>query len=304
MNERLTIDIIIGPTASGKSAYALNRADDTDGIIINADAMQCYDALPILSAQPDQADLTMAPHRLYSFLDASGSLSAQDWRHIAEQEIRTAHDNGQNPILTGGSGFYINALIYGFSQIPQIPNEVREHTRQRHEQLGNPAFHADLESFDPEMAAQLNPNDSQRLQRAYEVFKTTGKSLAYWQAQPRQGPPDNMNFNVTFLTRPRPILHDRINKRFDIMMNMGVMDEVKILSERIDSDEVAEDSLIVMAHGFRPLRHYLKGEWTYEQAADKTRAETRQYAKRQETWGRGQLKTTDHVTKIDKIILE
>lgn len=304
MKERLTVKIIIGPTASGKSAFALEQAEKCNGIIINADAMQCYKALPILSAQPSQAEQKQAPHKLYGFLESNTEFSAQEWRKSAEEQIINAHANNQTPILTGGSGFYINALIYGFSPIPEIPQDIREETRSLHQQIGNPEFHSALKVIDPEMASRLNQNDSQRLMRAYEVIKATGQSLAVWQEKPLQDPPIGMEFNITITTRPRHILHERINKRFDIMMDVGVMNEVEELSKQIDSGNVEETALIVKAHGFRPLRHYLKGEWTREQAAEQTKAETRQYAKRQETWARGQLKTTEHVKNIEMITLE
>ncbi|MBI4030555.1 MAG: tRNA (adenosine(37)-N6)-dimethylallyltransferase MiaA, partial [Proteobacteria bacterium] len=162
--------IIAGPTASGKSARAMETAQKHDGIIINADSMQIYDALPLLTAQPGADDMNRAPHALYAALHPKESCSAQSWRGMALREIKTAHRDGKTPVITGGTGFYIKALMRGLSPIPDVPAEIRARITARQKEMGNLSFHVELKKLDPEMAARLNPNDTQRLIRAREVL--------------------------------------------------------------------------------------------------------------------------------------
>ena len=293
MDETIQIDVIIGPTASGKSAYAIDHALQHDGVIINADSMQVYDPLPILTAQPSAEEQAQAPHQLYSVLDATESCGAQTWRDLVIPIIEQCHHDNKRPILVGGSGFYINALMRGFSAIPDIPIEVRL------ELMSMPLeeCHCELEKCDPEIAQRLHPNDGQRTVRALEVFRHTGKPLSEWQKQPLIDPPANYNFHVIALMPERDALYDKINKRVHHMMDMGVMDEVKALTLRTDAHEVPEHMPVIKAHGFRPLRKTLKGQSTLEDAIEQTQQETRNYAKRQMTWLRHQIQA-DKVIEI------
>lgn len=292
-----TIQIVVGPTASGKSSYALDQADKYNGIIINADSMQIYDALHVLSAQPPAEDLAQAPHILYSALSPAERCTPQLWREMAVREIRKAQDAGHTPILVGGTGLYIKALTEGFSPIPDIPPEIRKDAVATQEELGNPAFHAALAATDPEMAARLNPNDTQRLIRAWEVHKATGKSLAHWQSLPPSGPPENMKFAITFINPPRDILYERCNIRFDQMLDLGILDEIKTLKSEIEAGNVPKDAPITNALGYHPFCDYLAGDESLVSATDKAKAETRQYAKRQVTWFKNQLPDAKTETK-------
>lgn len=284
-----TVHIIAGPTASGKTAYALEIADKRDGIIINADSMQVYDALPILTARPRKEEQAQAPHRLFAIIPPWESCTVQRWRDMAAREIEDAAAAGKTPILVGGTGFYIKALTEGLSPMPEIAPATRKTVMTLQKELGNPAFHAALAKIDPVMADRLDPNDTQRLIRAYEVIQQSGKSLAAWQAMPPEGPPKNWDFKFDILLPDRAVLHEKINRRLDEMIDEGALDEVRELDEMIRTGKVPEDAGVTKAHGFRPLRAYLHGEKTLEQALEATKAEIRQYAKRQTTWLRHQI---------------
>ena len=285
-----TIHVVIGPTASGKSSYSIDFAQSNNGVIINCDAMQSYDALHVLTAQPSKADCALVPHRLYGHLHPAMHYSAADWRGDAISEIELAWQNGQTPILCGGTGFYLKALMEGLSPIPEIPKKIRDKAIALQIEMGNPAFHEELKKIDPITAASLDPMNTQRNVRAWEVLEHTGKGLSFWQSLPLQGAPKGWRFYVTALFPDRENLTKKINARLRTMMDLGILDEVRSLDTRVQNGEVPQDALIVKAHGFRPFRHYLNGEWTLEQAIDYTQTETRQYAKRQMTWLRNQIK--------------
>jgi tRNA dimethylallyltransferase len=280
------IHILCGPTASGKSVLALAMARDKGGIVINADSMQIYDALPILSARPTAQEMGDIPHHLYGIMKHDTRCSAQLWRDKAVSAIERALDSGATPILVGGTGLYIKALMEGLSDIPDVPPDIRDRAILMQRDLGNPGFHSALAVRDPLMAAKLNPNDTQRLIRAWEVLEATGKSLCYWQSLPPQGPPEDWRFAITVLRPNRALLHARIDRRFDQMMAIGALDEVRAAMEVLkDSDPIAN------ALGYRPLCAYLRGETDLKDAIAQTKAQTRQYAKRQDTWFRHQIPT-------------
>lgn len=290
--------MIGGPTASGKSALALEHAIAKNGVVINADSMQLYDALPTLTAQPGTDDLAAAPHRLYACLPPDRTCSAAQWQALANAEIDAARASGKAPIVVGGTGFYLDALLNGLSPMPDVPAAIREQATQRQAALGNPGFHAELARRDPVMAKKLHPNDTQRLIRAWEVLEASGRSLAHWQAQPRQAPPAGWRFRVTILLPERARLYQHCNDRFIQMINSGVLDEVEQLAARIENGAVAHDAAITHALGFRPLRQYLAGRLDRDSAIDQAQAETRQYAKRQTTWFRHQIKSAPAIESI------
>lgn len=292
------IHVVIGPTASGKSAFALSMAQRENGVVINCDAMQSYNALHVLTAQPDAEEQSLAPHRLYGHLHPSTHYSAAEWRKDAIQEIESAWDNGQTPILCGGTGFYLKALMEGLSPMPDVPDHVREDAIALHAEIGMVAFHEELKKRDPETASKIDPMNPQRNIRAWEVLMHTGKPLAQWQKEPLVGAPEGWAFHVTALFPNREKLIAKINRRLDIMMDLGVLDEVRALDALIQSGAVPEDALIVKAHGFRPFRRYLNNEWTLDEAIEQTRTETRQYAKRQMTWLRNQLNIDDVIETV------
>lgn len=280
--DTVTVDVVIvtGPTASGKSALALDLAEALDGTIINADSMQIYRALPILTAQPGPADLNRAPHRLYGVLDPAQPCSAAIWRAMAEQEIRAVAASGRRPILVGGTGLYLKALTDGLAVVPDVPASVRRQARRRHATMGPTAFHATLRARDPATAARIDPGNTQRVIRAWEVLEATGRALADWQADPPMPPPADMAFSVIGLLPPRAALYAACEDRFDAMLAAGALDELRAF---LASDPRA-DAPILKAVGVPELRRHLAGLCSLEEAAAAARQATRRYAKRQRTW--------------------
>lgn len=285
----IKIHIVAGPTASGKSATALELASAHNGVIINCDSQQIYDGLPILSAQPPEEDKAVAPHRLYAELHPNDVCSAGNWREIAEPIIQEVIDDGQTPIICGGTGLYIKALMDGLSPMPDIPDEVRNTVVNRYEKIGAEAFYKELESRDPEMATRFHVNHKARIIRAMEVLEATGKSLAEWQKLPRTPPPAEWEFTLHKVMPDRETLYDRCNKRFEWMVENGALEEVEDFDRRIQSGEVIDGVPLTKALGFKELRSYLRGEMPKEEAITLAQASTRHYAKRQTTWFKNQL---------------
>lgn len=283
------VTVLYGPTASGKTARGIEIAAQHNGVIINADAMQCYADLPMLTAQPDLEEQQSAPHKLYGFVDGSENIIVTDWLEHSLEEIYKTLQEGKHPILVGGTGFYIKALIEGLSDIPDVPDHIRQTGEDILSEEGLSVLLKDLDAYNSEDAAQLDRNNPRRVLRAWEVLNHTGKSIQEWQRENKKSKPENLSFNLQLVTKPREELISRIHQRFDQMMANGVLDEVEALSKRIDKGEVSEDNLIVKAHGFRPLRAYLKQEVPLEDAIERSKIETRQYAKRQMTWARQQF---------------
>jgi tRNA dimethylallyltransferase len=277
--------LIAGPTASGKSALALQLAQMRDAVIINADSMQVYRDLRIITARPTVDEEARVPHRLYGHVDAAVNFSAGSW--VADAAVALAEVRAQNrlPIFVGGSGLYFKALTRGLSAVPPIPAEVRDGVRARLERDGVEALHAELARRDPVSAERLNPRDRTRIARALEVIEATGRSLPNWH---REGLPPLLplgEFHALFLTPEREQLCARIDARFDVMLEAGALEEVARLAGR------HLDPLLpaMKAHGVPALLRHLKGEITLEEAAAIGRGDTRHYAKRQFTWFRHQL---------------
>lgn len=277
--------LIAGPTASGKSALALELAQATDGVIINTDSMQVYRDLRILTARPTLAEEARAPHRLYGHVDAAVNFSAGSWVIDAATALGEARAQRRLPIFVGGSGLYFKALTRGLSAVPPVPAEIRDGVRARLERDGVEALHAELARVDPDTAERLKPRDRIRIARALEVIEATGRSLTDWHREglPPLLPPDT--FSAVFLAPERDALYARIDARFDAMLESGALDEVGALAAR------GLDPLLpaMKAHGVPALIRHLKGEITRKEAAEVGRADTRHYAKRQFTWFRHQL---------------
>lgn len=297
------VHILVGPTASGKSALAVQKAIENEGVIINADALQIYDELPILTTQPPAEDKARAPHRLYGVLPSSNLCSATQWVDLAIAEIEKAFAEGLTPIIVGGTGFYIKALMEGLSIVPEIPPEIRQVLNQKQAEMGNPAFHEAFSRHDPVMAARLHPNDTQRLIRAWEVWEATGESLATWQSQQPKPPRPDWRFDITVLEPERTILYQRCNQRFLNMMESGIIEEVKSLSQKIADGQAPERGGITQALGFIPLRSWIQGEISKDDAIIQSQTDTRQYAKRQVTWLRNQIKPADNIVNITRLTL-
>jgi len=275
--------LVAGPTASGKSALALALAEEFRGTIINADSMQVYRDLRILTARPSEEDMARAPHRLYGVLDASETCSAARWARMAEVEIAAAFTEGRLPILVGGTGLYLRALLQGLAPLPEIPEAVRRSARALHRELGGEAFHAFLRERDPESAARLNPRDRQRLVRAFEVVAATGRPLGDWQRMDKQKP--GRPALALLLMPPRDQLGTSIDRRFRDMVAAGALEEVRALLARNLPPEVP----VIRAVGVPELARHLFGELSLESAILAGQQASRRYAKRQMTWFRRQM---------------
>ncbi|WP_308013044.1 tRNA (adenosine(37)-N6)-dimethylallyltransferase MiaA [Inquilinus sp. Marseille-Q2685] len=277
--------VVGGPTASGKSALALDLAEALDGVVINADSMQVYAELAILTARPGPADLARAPHRLYGVLPAATRCSAAAWCDMALAEIGLAQKAGRRPIVVGGPGLSRRALTDGWSPTPPVPEEIRRATVELHESLGGEAFHAELMRWDPKMARRLAPGDTQRLIRAWEVMVATNRSLADWQQEAGAGPPPGMVFDWIVLAPPRDALYAACNGRFRAMVAAGALEEARaLLALDLDPELPA-----MKAVGVPELAAHLRGETDLETAIARAQQATRNLAKRQTTWFRHQI---------------
>ena len=281
--------LIAGPTASGKSGLAMKRAmrlaGEAGGIVVNADSMQVYRDLRILTARPSAEDEARVPHRLYGHVEGAEAYSVACWLDDVADVLRQAGAAGQCPILVGGTGLYFTSLLNGLSPIPDIPDDIRDTARARVREIGPEAFHAELARIDPEMSARLPATDPQRLARAYEVKRATGRSLADWQARPGQPILTAAETRRIVLAPDRAELHRRIERRFDLMLEQGALDEAAAFGKL----GLSEDLPVTRALGLRPLLAHLAGEIDLATARERAIAETRQYAKRQETWFRNQF---------------
>jgi tRNA dimethylallyltransferase len=277
---RQTAFIVAGPTASGKSALALEIARRLRGTIINADSMQVYRELRILTARPTPEEEARAPHALYGVRPASEPGNVAWWRAAALAAMEAARAEGRTPILCGGTGMYFWSLLSGLSPVPEVAPEARAEARALLLRLGPAALHDRLTAVDPATAARLRSTDSQRIARAWEVWRSTGKGLAAWQQ--RAGAPSPWGFRAILLDPPREALRDAIAARFDAMLVAGALDEVRsLVGLNLDVSLPA-----MRAHGVPEVAAHLRGGMTLAEAAARARLVTGQYAKRQATWFR------------------
>lgn len=277
--------IVTGPTASGKSGLALALAEQTRGAIINADSMQVYRDLRVLTARPSAAEEARVPHRLFGVLDAEQRCSVGHWLELAVQAIDEVRAAGRLPIVVGGTGMYLKALTEGLAPVPDVAPDVTAQATTLYEEIGGEAFQGRLAALDPASAEALPPGDRQRLIRAYAVVTATGRTLGAWQSDAPAEQPVAARF-VTVLVMPeRAGLYAACDGRFTDMLAAGAMDEARALLAR-----GLDPSLPAMrAVGVPELGAVIRGEMELEQAADKARQATRNYAKRQITWCRHQL---------------
>lgn len=279
------IIVLAGPTASGKSALGIAIAEKVNGTIINADSMQVYRDLRVLTARPTDDEMRQVPHRLYGVLDGATRGTAAVWVDLAKQAIAETIAEGRVPILLGGTGMYLRSLFEGLAEIPPIPAEVRAAARSKLNEEGPAGLHAALAVADPDTAASLKPGDSQRLVRAWEVLQATGQGLAAWQAAPTSPGLPNPVFRL-LLAPPRDRLYARIDRRFTGMIEAGALDEARGVLARSD---IPNDAPMRKAHGLPELIQYLKGEISLDEAVRVGQLNTRHYAKRQTTWFRHQF---------------
>jgi tRNA dimethylallyltransferase len=276
--------VIGGPTASGKSALAVDIAEARNGVVINADAMQLYCELRILTARPDEAELERAPHRLFSVLAATDPCSAGRWRVLALEAIAQARAAGKLPIVVGGTGLYLKALVEGIDEIPSVPTALRAAVEARYDAEGGAALHAALAGDDPQTAARLQPGDRQRLVRAVSVLEATGRPLSAWQTGAKGKTARALDTRAFVLLPPREALYAACDARFKTMVDTGALEEARnFLALGLDP------ALPLMkAVGLRELGRHIAGEVSLDEAVAEGCRATRRYAKRQYTWSRHQ----------------
>ncbi|QGY79748.1 tRNA (adenosine(37)-N6)-dimethylallyltransferase MiaA [Sphingorhabdus lacus] len=294
--------LIAGPTASGKTALALRLAKKQDVFIINADSAQVYSDLPVLSAQPTPGEMAAAPHRLFGYLDGTTACSAARWANDAKRAITEAHDAGALPVLVGGTGLYVRTLLDGIAPIPEVDAQLRAAVRD----LPVADAYAALTKKDPEAAAALAPTDSSRISRALEVIESTGRSILSWRRDKVGGIGGDVSLLPIILLPPRDWLYERCDRRFDLMVKNGAVEEVAALLER----KLPADAPVMRAIGVREIAAMLAGSLARDEAVALGKIATRQYAKRQYTWFRNQAPATwsrcdgdINGVKIDDIVI-
>lgn len=284
--------LIAGPTASGKSALAVRMAQRHGGIVVNADSMQVYSDLDVLTARPREADLSAAPHVLYGYIGGGEPYSVGRWLDDVAAVLRECHRSGRVPVITGGTGLYFKALLEGLSPIPPIPAGVRAHWRGTAASLGAAGLYEILAARDPDTARRLQREDTQRLTRALEVLDATGRSLSAWQREPGIPLIAEADARRLVVTLDRDELHRRADARLDAMMAAGALAEVEALAGK----GYATDSPVMRALGVAPLMEALAGKMSVAAAVERTRLDTRQYVKRQQTWLRRNMIAWECIT--------
>lgn len=279
------IKVVVGATASGKSAFALSLAQKSSSVIINADSQQVYSDLRILTARPTPQEEDLVPHKLYGTMAAHEGCSAGVWLRYAKMEIDWARAQGVTPIVVGGTGLYIKALTEGIAEMPDIDPSIRAQAMSDYEEMGKEAFSERLRAIDPEFFERLKVYDKQRLVRAYEVWLGSGKSLSWWQKREVVVPYSKDEIEIIKVELPREELYRRCNARFEQMIEAGAVDEVRQLMAL----NLPENLPIMKTIGVRELSAYLRGETSLDEAIELCQTATRQYAKRQMTWFRNQL---------------
>ena len=287
MNEFDAI-LIAGPTAGGKSAMAMALASAHNGVVINADSMQVYDTLRVLTARPSVAETESVPHELYGHIPAVKSYSTGQWLRDVEKALVAVRSEGRLPIFVGGTGLYFKALTGGLSDMPVVPAEIRDHYRTKLRELGAQNLFLELKDRDPEVSGKLNASDGQRIVRALEILSATGQSIAAFTASNGPKIVDPETARKIVVLPDRALLHNRINKRFSIMMDQGAIEEVEaLLAQNPDPA-----SPLMKAIGVREIARFLQGDLSREGVITLASAATRQYAKRQMTWFRNQMDDT------------
>ena len=284
MDFKSKIILISGPTASGKSNFAIKLAKKINGEIINADSMQVYKELKILSARPDPKTYKRIKHHLYGFHNVKKNFSTGDWLKFAIKKIKEVKKKDKIPIFVGGTGLYFKALSEGLVNIPNIPIRFRNKIRLDHEKLGQKKFYQKLLKLDIISKNKINPTDAQRTIRAYEVKKFTKKSLHDWFKNTKSLFKEDDFFKI-YIDFPREELIERISKRTKLMMKLGAIKEVK----RFIKLKVRKDKSVNKAIGVSEIKEYLNNEKDLQETIEKISIKTRQYAKRQSTWARGNM---------------
>ena len=284
MDLKSKIILISGPTASGKSNFSIKLAKKINGEIINADSMQVYKELKILSARPNVKDYQKIKHHLYGFHSVKNNFSTGDWLKIAIKKIKEVKKRKKTPIFVGGTGLYFKALTDGLVSIPNIPIRFRNKIRTLHKNLGQKKFYQKLIKLDPYSKENINPTDTQRSIRAYEVRQFTKKSLHNWFENTKSYFNKDDFFKI-YIDYPREELIQRISKRAEQMIEMGAVNEVK----RFIKLKVRKDKSVNKAIGVHEIKEFLEKRKDMPDVIEKISIKTRQYAKRQSTWARGNM---------------
>jgi tRNA dimethylallyltransferase len=293
--DQINTIIIAGPTASGKSRFAMQIASLTNGVIINGDSMQVYRELPILSAQPTMEDLSVAEHHLYGVFRADQPCSVAKWQALALDEISQAHTAGRMPLIVGGTGLYLQSLIKGLSIIPDIDTDVRDETRKLFDRIGANDFYDALKKLDPKAAKTIRPSDKQRMIRAFEVKESTGISIIDWRKNVDKDAIAHLHCHLFIMDWPGEVLEELLAQRIDLMFQRGVTEEVKAFL----AENYPNDLPIMKTIGLNEIAQLLEGELDIEEVREKMIIATRQYAKRQRTWFRNQCPEAIYISGQD-----
>ena len=284
MDFKSKIFLIYGPTASGKSVFAIKLAKKINGEIVNADSMQVYKELKILSARPFTKDFKKIKHHLYGFQSVKKKFSSGDWLKLVNQKIVDIKKRKKNPIIVGGTGLYFKLLTQGLVNIPNIPNKFREKIRTLHRSLGSKKFYLNLVKIDPLAKYHINPSDTQRAIRAYEIKVFTKKSMYDWIKNTKSNYKQK-DFYKIYIDFPRNELLEKINLRVREMIKKGAIQEVKkYIKLKVPKNKNANKAI-----GIREVKDFVNKKIQIDEVIDKISIKTRQYAKRQSTWGRGNM---------------
>ncbi len=284
--------IICGPTASGKTELAHKYALHNNGEIINADSMQVYKDIPIITASPDEHLRQKLPYHLYNFREIKDELSSAEYANLAAQAVQDVSSRGSLPVIVGGSGMYINMLAFGYSPIPDISEDIRNAARRLQSELSSEDFFAHVQKLDPKITEIFKARDSQRLTRALEVYMQTGKSITEFQKQENIKLLPDFDFKIVFLNPERKFLYETCNNRFLKLLDSGSIAEAKEVLDKHGELQVTA----MKALGLSEIISYIKGNLSKDQLIELASAKTRQYAKRQTTWFKNQIK---HKLSID-----
>ena len=290
MEQEKKVILLAGPTASGKSKLAIKLAQHINGEIINADSMQIYKEISILTSKPNSQNTKIIKHHLYGFNSVKKNFSTGHWLKMAVKKIEDQWKRERIPIVVGGTGLYFKALTDGLVKIPDIPNKTRTQIRKLHKKIGQKKFFTQLIKLDPLAKRLVLPSDTQRSMRAYEVKKFTNKSLFEFLKETKSNFNNNV-FKKLFINTPRELLHKKIEKRVEKMFKDGAVDEVKKFCKMKVNKELSSNKII----GIKEIKVYLQGKITLIKTKELITQKTRQYAKRQFTWARGHMKSWEMI---------
>ena len=299
-----TIYFITGPTASGKSKFAIDLSKKIKGEIVNADSMQIYKELKIITARPSQLDNKKIKHHLYGYVDGSNRYNVEKWCQDASQVIKSLNKKNINPIFVGGTGLYIDTLINGIASIPSVPESIRNDSKNLLEKVGKEEFYKIVKKIDEDSIKLIFPNDIQRLRRIWEVFNYSNKKFSEWKKNKNKKFITSLDYKILLFLPDRKKNYERVNKRVLTMIKSGAIEEIENLLKL----NYNKDLPIMRAHGVPEISDYLKNKITLEDCIKKIQLVTRHYVKRQNTWWNSSnlqifKKITEFPDNLDKNLL-